>query len=48
MFIAKKHGKKIILLAKDPVPTPWPIIFSDYRVTNEIELIKLLDQLQNQ
>jgi hypothetical protein len=48
MFVAKKHGKKVILLAKDPVPTPWPIFFSDYRVTNEAELIKLLDQLQNQ
>jgi hypothetical protein len=48
MFIAKKYGKKIILLAKDPVPTPWPIFFSDYRVTNEAELVKLLDQLQNQ
>src|SRR5688500_5442734 len=41
MFIAKKDGKKIILLAKDPVPIPWPIIFSDYRVTDEAELIKL-------
>jgi nucleoside 2-deoxyribosyltransferase len=48
MFIAKKSGKKVILLAKDPVPTPWPINFSDYRVTNEEELIELLDQLQNQ
>jgi nucleoside 2-deoxyribosyltransferase len=48
MFIAKKSGKKVILLAKDPLPTPWPINFSDYRVTNECELIKLLDQLQRQ
>ena len=48
MFVTKKYGQKVILLAKDPVPTPWPIFFSDYRVTNEAELIKLLDQLQNQ
>lgn len=48
MFVAKKTGKKVILLAKDPIPTPWPINFSDYRVKNEDELIELLHQLQNQ
>jgi nucleoside 2-deoxyribosyltransferase len=48
MFVAKRSGKKVILLAKDPIPTPWPVNFSDYRVTNEGELIELLDQLQSQ
>ncbi|MFZ0568474.1 MAG: hypothetical protein WAM22_10760, partial [Nitrososphaeraceae archaeon] len=24
MFVAKKSGKKVILFAKDPIPTPWP------------------------
>lgn len=47
MFVAKKSGKKVILFAKDPIPTPWPINFSDYRVKNEDELIELLNKLQN-
>ena len=46
MFVAKNSGKKIILLAKDPVPTPWSINFSDYVVTTEEELIKLLWDLK--
>jgi nucleoside 2-deoxyribosyltransferase len=46
MFVAKNTGKKIILLAKDPVPTPWPVHFSDYIVTTEDELIKLLHDLE--
>jgi nucleoside 2-deoxyribosyltransferase len=48
VFFAKKSGKKVILLAKDPVPTPWPINFSDYIVKDEDQLIELLRQLQNQ
>jgi nucleoside 2-deoxyribosyltransferase len=47
MFVAKKSGKKVILFAKDPIPTPWPINYSDYRVKNEDELIELLNKLQN-
>ena len=47
MFVAKKSGKKVILFAKDPIPTPWPINYSDYRVKNEDELIELLHKLQN-
>jgi hypothetical protein len=46
MFVAKNSGKKIILLAKDPVPTPWSINFSDHVVTTEEELIKLLWDLK--
>jgi nucleoside 2-deoxyribosyltransferase len=46
MFIAKSSGKKVILLAKDPVPTPWPINFSDYIVTSEDELINLLQKFE--
>jgi hypothetical protein len=40
--IAKNFGKRVILFAKSPVPTPWPIEFSDYIVTSEDELIKVL------
>lgn len=46
MFVGKNYGKKVILLAKDPVPTPWPIHFSDYIVRSEDELIKLLHDLE--
>lgn len=46
MLIAKEGGKKVIVLAKDPIPTPWPINFSDFIVKDEFELIKLLDKLK--
>ena len=39
-YIAKNFGKQAILFAKAPVPTPWPINFSDYIVKSEHELIK--------
>lgn len=41
MLIAKDKGKRIILLAKDKVPTPWPINFSDFIVRGEQELFEL-------
>jgi nucleoside 2-deoxyribosyltransferase len=46
MYIAKNSNKKVILLANDPVPTPWPVNFSDYVVRNEDELIILLEELR--
>lgn len=46
MYIAKNSNKKVILLANDPVPTPWPVNFSDYVVGNEDELIMLLEELR--
>src|ERR687883_1219016 len=42
MFVAKSLGKKIILFAKDPVPTPWPIHFSDHIVTCAEQLVRTL------
>jgi hypothetical protein len=45
MYVAKNSGKKIILLAKDAVPTPWPVYFSDYIVGSENELFDLLNNL---
>jgi hypothetical protein len=45
-YIAKNLGKQVILFAKSPVPTPWPIEFSDYTVKNEDELIKVLYELK--
>jgi hypothetical protein len=44
--IAKNFGKQVILFAKSPVATPWPIEFSDYIVKNEEELIKVLYELK--
>jgi nucleoside 2-deoxyribosyltransferase len=46
MFVAKSSGKMIILFAKDPVPTPWPVNFSDDIVTSQEELLKLLHKLE--
>lgn len=46
MYIAKNLNKKVILLANDPVPTPWPVNFSDYIARNEDGLITLLEQLR--
>jgi nucleoside 2-deoxyribosyltransferase len=46
MFVAKNSGKKVIFLAKDPVPTPWPLNFSDSIVTSEAELIMSLHELE--
>jgi len=46
MFVAKNSGKLVILFAKESVPTPWPVDFSDYIVTAEEELITLLHQLE--
>ena len=46
MFIAKNSGKQVILFAKEPVPTPWPVNFSDRIITCEEELIKLLHELE--
>jgi nucleoside 2-deoxyribosyltransferase len=45
MYVAKNLNKKVILLANDPVPTPWPVNSSDYVVRNEVELIILLEEL---
>lgn len=48
MYIAKNSNKKVILLASDPVPTPWPVNFSDYVVRNEGDLIILLEDLRKE
>lgn len=42
MIHARELGKKIFLLAKEKVPTPWPIYYSDYIVRSNEELIKKL------
>jgi hypothetical protein len=48
MYIAKNSNKKVILLANDLLPTPWPVNFSDYIIRNEENLIKLLEELRKE
>lgn len=48
MYVAKNSNKKVILLANDPVPTPWPVNFSDYIVRSEDDLIILLEELRKE
>lgn len=43
MIHARNNGKKIYLLAKDKVPTPWPIYYSDFVVKSEEELLEQLN-----
>ena len=45
MYIAKNSNKKVVLLATDPVPSPWPVNFSDYVVRSKEDLIILLEAL---
>jgi nucleoside 2-deoxyribosyltransferase len=45
MYVARNLGKKVILLAENPIPTPWPIYFSDYVVKTEEELLNILRRL---
>jgi nucleoside 2-deoxyribosyltransferase len=46
-FVGKKEGKKIILLVKDPMPSPWLVNFSDYIVSNQKELVELLHKIHS-
>ncbi len=45
MYIARSAGKRVILFAPEPIPTPWPVNFCDDIITCEQELIKSLQQL---
>jgi len=38
----------VVLLANDPVPTPWPVNFSDYVIRKEDDLIILLEELRKE
>ncbi len=45
MYIAKVLKKKIILFSNKPIPSPWPIGFSDITVTNKKDLINHLQKI---
>lgn len=47
MFIARQSKKRIILFANNAIPTPWPVHFSDYIVTSEEALLRLLREINN-
>ena len=46
MFVAKNAKKKVILFSNKPVPSPWPIGFSDMVVTSKNELVKKLHEIR--
>ncbi len=46
MFVAKNAKKKVILFSNKPVPSPWPIGFSDIVVTSKNELVKKLHEIR--
>ncbi len=46
IVIAKNNRKQIILLASNPLPTPWPVYFSDFIVKDEQELFQLLNTME--
>jgi len=45
MFLAKIKKKKVILYSDRPMPSPWPIAFSDRIVKSRKALIELLQQI---
>jgi hypothetical protein len=42
MYVAKNTKKKVILFSTKPVPSPWPVGFSDIVVTSKNELVRKL------
>jgi hypothetical protein len=47
MHIAKNSGKKIILFSPRPIPTPWPVEFSDNIAKSNDELFEILRNLDS-
>lgn len=46
MVKAKEAGKTIVLFSPRSIPTPWPIYFSDYVVSNNEEMIEILTDIK--
>ncbi len=44
MHVAKSLKKKIILFANKPVPSPWPVGYSDTIITNKKDLVDYLQK----
>ena len=47
IFAASRSGKKVILFAKNPIPTPWLIHFTVYVVTSQQVLLRLLKEIKS-
>jgi dihydrodipicolinate reductase len=45
MYVAKNAKKKVILFSSKPVPSPWPVGFSDVVVTTKKELVRKLNKM---
>ena len=46
MHEAKRKGKKVVSLAENEIPTPWPIFLSDKVFTSKDELVYELEKLK--
>ncbi|MEM3437551.1 MAG: nucleoside 2-deoxyribosyltransferase [Nitrososphaerales archaeon] len=47
IYFAKAISKKVIIMSKKSVPSPWPIAFSDKIVRDEEQLMLALRELQS-
>ncbi|MEM2873711.1 MAG: nucleoside 2-deoxyribosyltransferase [Nitrososphaerales archaeon] len=47
IYFAKAISKKVIIMSKRRVPSPWPIAFSDKIIRDEEQLILALRELQS-
>ncbi len=47
-YYAFKNNKTVILYSEYPIPTPWPVYFSDNIVTSKIELIRKLKEYNHE
>jgi nucleoside 2-deoxyribosyltransferase len=47
IYFAKNLGKKVIIMSKRRVPSPWPIAFSDRITRDEEQLMLVLRELQS-
>lgn len=45
-YVAKEKGKTVILYAPEPLPTPWPLYFSDYHVKSKQDLSDILQKIK--
>lgn len=45
MYVAKSSKKKVILFSEKPVPSPWPVGFSDVIATSKNDLIRKLHRM---
>jgi len=45
MFVGRKLDKTIILYSEKPMPSPWPIYFSNFVVTSRKSLLDILHKI---